>query len=167
MTTPRELALRLAAVTVIADAAKTAKDQIRADLADALDDLGADSAKAILPDGIDVAKATLIAPEAKATVTDERAFIEYVEANAPTEIIRKVRESYQKAILDRLSPLADGTAVDRETGEIIPGIRFTDRTAYVSIRFVTNGRDHMIEAIRSGAVPLDLTDTPTPALEQK
>jgi hypothetical protein len=161
--TPREIARALAVTSVIADAAKARKDELRADLADALDALGADSAKADLPDGTTVAKASLIAGKARASVIDEDALTGWVAESAPTEVVFRVRESYRKHLLDRLEPGPDGTAVDPTTGEIVPGVRYSTSTPYVSLRFDRDGRDAVIDALRQGAVSLDLT-APTPAL---
>lgn len=167
MTTPRDLALALAAVSVIADAAKERKDQLREELRDALDALGADSAGALLPDGTIVGKASLTLPKAKATVTDESAFTGHVASSHPTEVVMRVRESFQRGYLDTLIPGPDGTAVDPSTGEVVPGVRFGDRAAFVSMRFASDGRRAVTDAIRTGTVTLDLTATPPhPALEQ-
>lgn len=162
---PREIARALAVTAVIADAAKARKDELRADLAAALEDLGADSAKADLPDGTNVAKASLVAGKPRADVWDEDAMTGWVAENHPTEVVFRVRESYRKVVLDRLVPGLDGTAVDPDTGEIVPGVRFTTSSPYVSLRFDRDGRDHVIDALRTGAVSLDLT-APQPALPE-
>ena len=44
----RELAFQLSAITLIADAAKEAKDRLRREFAQALEEVGADAAKAVL-----------------------------------------------------------------------------------------------------------------------
>lgn len=157
---PREIARALAVTTVIADAAKERKDQLRADLLDALDALGADSAKAELPDGTPVGKASLAGGKARAVVSDEDALTGWVADNAPTEVVWRIREAYRKALLDRLEPGPEGVAVDPATGEIVPGVRFTPTSPYVSMRFDRDGRASVIHALRSGAVALDITHTP-------
>ena len=157
---PREIARALAVTTVIADAAKERKDQLRADLLDALDALGADSAKAELPDGTAIGKASLAGGKARAVVSDEDALTGWVADNAPTEVVWRIREAYRKALLDRLEPGPKGVAVDPATGEIVPGVRFTATAPYVSMRFDRDGRASVIDALRSGAVALDITHTP-------
>lgn len=57
----RELAFKLSAITLIADAAKEAKDRLRGEFAAALEEVGADSAKAAL-EGEEIAKVSLIQP---------------------------------------------------------------------------------------------------------
>lgn len=162
---PREIARALAVTAVIADAAKARKDELRADLAHALDALGADSAKADLPDGTNVAKASLVAGKPRAAVVDEDAMTGWVAENHPTEVVFRVRDTYRKVVLDRLIPGPDGAAVDPYTGEIVPGVRFSNPAPYVSLRFDRDGRDHVIDALRQGAVSLDLT-APHPALPE-
>jgi hypothetical protein len=150
--TPRDLAAALALTTVIADAAKTRKDEIRYALADALDDVGADSVRAELPDGTRVAKSTLMTPNPKPVVSDEAAFTGWVEGFRPDEIIKTVRDSYKRVVLERLAATPDGTAIDPETGEVVPGVRFTTGASYVSTRFEKEGRAAIVEAIREGLI---------------
>jgi plasmid stabilization system protein ParE len=150
--TPRDLAAALALTTVIADAAKARKDDLRAALAAALDDVGADSVRAELPDGTRVAKSTLITPNPKPVVSDEAAFAGWVEGFRPDEIVRTVRDSYKRVILERLASTPDGTAIDPETGEVVPGVRFSTGATYVSTRFEKDGRDAIVTAIRDGAI---------------
>lgn len=158
--TPREIARALAVTTVIADAAKERKDQLRAALLDALDALGADSAKADLPDGTAVGKASLAGGKPKAVVSNEDALTGWVADAAPTEVVFRIRDAYRRALLDRLEPGPNGVAVDPGTGEIVPGVTFTTSSPYVSMRFDHDGRAAVIDALRSGAVALDITHTP-------
>lgn len=157
--TPREIAQALAVTTVIADAAKERKDELRALLLDALDALGADSAKAELPDGTTVGKASLAGGKPKANVSNEDALTGWVAENAPTEVVWRVRESYRRALLDRLEPGPAGVAVDPSTGEIVPGVTFTASNPYVSMRFDRDGRAAIIDALRSGEIALDIAHT--------
>ena len=167
--TPRDLAAALALTTVIADAAKSRKDELRDRLGDALDGLGVDAVRAELPDGTRISKSTLIAPTAKATVVDETAFVDWVYESRPGEVIQTVRDSYKRAVLERLVETETGDALDPETGELIPGIRFTTRGSYVSTRFEKEGRDAIVAAIRDGIItPAAVLSalSPTPALPE-
>lgn len=150
--TPRDLAAALALTTVIADAAKARKDEIRQRLAESLDNVGADSVRAELPDGTRVSKSTLITPNPKPVVSDEAAFAAWVEALRPDEIIKTVRESYRRVVLERLASTPDGIAIDPDTGEVVPGVRFTTGATYVSTRFEKDGRDAIVAAIRDGII---------------
>lgn len=158
--TPRELALRLAALTVIADRVEVEREATRAAIVDALDALGGDSVRAELPDGTRIGKVSITAPKPSARVLDEDALAGWVAETHPTEVVWRVREAYRKVILDRAIAGPDGEAVDPSTGEIIPGIRFSERGRYPSMRFESDGRATVEAAFAAGVIPLDLTSTP-------
>lgn len=163
--TPRELALRLAVISVVADRAKEIKDQLRAEVLASLDELGADSAAALLPDGTRVAKVGIVAPKTKMRVIHESAYTDHVAAEYPNEIVTSVRESFSRHYLETLSPTEDGQAVDPRTGAIVPGVCAVDPTPYPSLRFEKTGRDDVVRAITEGVVSLDLSIIDLPALE--
>ena len=144
----RELALRLSAITVIADAAKEAKDRLRDEFAQALNAVGADAAKAAL-NGTEVAKVSLVSPKPSASVLNEQALTNWVKANWETEIVQSVRDSFRKVILDKIEN-NNGVAVYPETGEVLDFISFKQRESYVSTRFATGGREVILEAFANG-----------------
>lgn len=144
----RELALRLSAITVIADAAKEAKDRLRDEFAQALNAVGADAAKAAL-NGTEVAKVSLVSPKPSASVLHEQALINWVKANWETEIVESVRESFRKVVLDKIEN-NNGVAVYPETGEVLDFISFKQRESYVSTRFATGGREVILGAFANG-----------------
>ena len=144
----RELALRLSAITVIADAAKEAKDRLRDEFAQALNAVGADAAKAAL-NGTEVAKVSLVSPKPSASVLHEQALTNWVKANWETEIVESVRDSFRKVILDKIEN-NNGVAVYPETGEVLDFISFKQRESYVSTRFATGGREVILEAFANG-----------------
>ena len=144
----RELALRLSAITVIADAAKEAKDRLRDEFAQALNAVGADAAKAAL-NGTEVAKVSLVSPKPSASVLNEQALTSWVKANWETEIVESVRDSFRKVILDKIEN-NNGVAVYPETGEVLDFISFKQRESYVSTRFATGGREVILEAFANG-----------------
>jgi hypothetical protein len=146
----RELALRLAAITVVADAAKEAKDRLRDEFATQLNAVGADAAKAAL-EGTEVAKVSLVSPKSSPVVLHESAFVAYVENSNPAEIVRSVRDSYKKAFLENVVEV-NGEAIYTPTGEVLPFISFKSRESYVSTRFSKDGRDVIASAFRSGAI---------------
>jgi ribosomal protein S16 len=159
----RELALRLSAITVIADAAKDAKDQLRAQYADALNEIGADSAKALV-DGTEVAKVSLVSPKPSPIVINEDSFLKWVEENADaSNIVRTIRDSYRKHVLDNIVEI-DGKAVYATTGEVVDFVIMKSRESYVSTRFSTGGRDVIVEAIRNHTIDMtSLIDVSAPA----
>lgn len=146
----RELALRLAAITVVADAAKEAKDRLRDEFATQLNAVGADAAKAAL-EGTEVAKVSLVSPKASAQVVHETAFVNFVESMRPDEIVKSVRDSYKKTFLENVIE-NNGEAIYTPTGEVLSFITFKPREPYVSTRFATGGRDVIASAFRTGAI---------------
>lgn len=146
----RELALRLAAITVVADAAKEAKDRLRDEFATQLNAVGADAAKAAL-EGTEVAKVSLVSPKSSAVVLHESAFLNYVEGISPNDIVRSVRDSYKKVFLENVVDV-NGEAIYTPTGEVLPFIGFKSRESYVSTRFAKDGREVIASAFRSGAI---------------
>lgn len=159
--TPKEIAIALAAVTVVADLAKEQKDYLRAQLQQALEDLGADSVRAELPDGTRIARSSLTGGGRKASVSSESDLLAHVTSTRPDEVIVRVRESYRKHLLDSVVEGPDGTAVDPGTGEIVPGITFQQATPYIATRFELGGRQQIAQAIADGIVAYTL---PAPAV---
>jgi hypothetical protein len=154
--TPRDLALRLAVVTVLQDRVAEERELLRAAIVAALDNVGADSVRAELQDGTRVAKAGITVPKPSARVTDPQALTEWASQAHPTEVVWRVRESFQKGLLDRLKPGPDGHAVDPDTGEVIPGVTFVERDRYPSLRFESDGRERIAAALSDGSLSIDL-----------
>ena len=146
----RELAFQLSAITLIADAAKEAKDRLRREFAAALEEVGADAAKAVL-EGEEIAKVSLIHPKTSAEVLSEKAFVEWVKSNWEHEIVETVRESFRKHILDSVEEV-DGKAIYPRTGEVLDFIHFNSRDPYISTRFKDGGREALLDAFRAGAL---------------
>lgn len=146
----RELAFQLSAITVIADAAKEAKDRLRREFAKALEEVGADAAKAVL-EGEEIAKVSLIHPRTTASVVNEKAMVDWVKSNWEFEIVESVRESFRKHLLESIENV-NGKAIYPRTGEVLDFISFQSRDPYISTRFTEDGRDLLAEAFRSGSV---------------
>lgn len=146
----RELAFQLSAITLIADAAKEAKDRLRREFAAALEEVGADAAKAVL-EGEEIAKVSLVQPKTSAEVLNERAFTDWVKSNWEYEIVESVRESFRKHILDSVQSV-DGKALYPRTGEVLDFISFNSRDPYISTRFKDGGREALLGAFRAGSL---------------
>ena len=160
----RETALRLAAITVIADAAKDAKDRLREQFANQLNEVGADATKAALS-GTEVAKVSLVSPKSSPVITNETSFVEFVEETNPENVVKSVRDTYKKFILDNIVEM-DGQAVFAPTGEVLPFIIFKPREAYVSTRFSKGGREAIQDAFREGTIsPAELIVSDQLAIE--
>ncbi|MFM9099222.1 MAG: hypothetical protein ACKOOJ_02755 [Actinomycetota bacterium] len=144
----RELAFQLSAITLIADAAKEAKERLRREFATALEEVGADAAKAMLA-GEEIAKVSLVHPKTSAQVISESAFISWVKSNWEYEIVESVRDSFRKHILENVENV-DGKAIYPRTGEVLEFIHFNSRDPYIATRFIDGGREDLIEAFRAG-----------------
>lgn len=119
--------------------------------------LAADSEKtaARLPDGTKVASLPVVAPSSSPRVTDVAAFEAWVCAAHPNETEVVVRDSFRKKCLDDAKKA--GRALDRASGETIPGITFEPTTPYVKVDFATGdrgGRELIRRAWRDGVISL-------------
>lgn len=134
MADTRTLALRLGALRGLQDKVKEAYERTRAEMAAAFDP--GDRKAAILPTGKSIGTVSYSNGRTAAKVANERAFFAWVVANAPGEVetVSSVRESYRKALLDRVKAGPDETAVDPKTGEVVPGLKFSTSDPYVSVR---------------------------------
>lgn len=150
-----EDALRTAVLKTLADEVGAAMTGGKASLLKVMQDERIEKLGAYLPDGTKVASLPVVGGEDAPRVTDPAAFEAWVKANHPdqTEVI--VRPGYTEAVL-KAAKLA-GRALDRQTGDVIPGITFEPTTAYVKVDFATgdiDGREHIRRAWRNGAVSL-------------
>ena len=82
----KELSLELAAVSLIADEAKKAKDRLRAALQAEMDAIGADRVKAEYGDDV-IAYVTTTKPKFKWVIKSDKRFVDWVKANIPSEIV--------------------------------------------------------------------------------
>lgn len=151
----RDLALELAAITVIADSAKEAKEKLRNEFATALEAVGADAAKANLF-GDDIAKVSLIKPKKSAVINDDQKFLKWAKENAPTEIIETVRDSYRKLLLETIE-IHNDEAFHPSTGEALEFITIIEKSSYISTRFQPEGRAKVIDAIAFNKLPMGMT----------
>lgn len=153
----RDLATQLSVLTVVEDAVKERKEAFRAAVRDALDEAGADATRAEIDD-VRVAKVSLVTPSVKPIVGNEDDFIAWVEENYPHEVIttKSVRSSFKEAIFKKFV-INGEEVIHAETGEVVPGLKTARGTAYVSTRFESDGREHVMNALRSGALQLDIS----------
>ena len=145
----KEKSLKLAAVSLIADEAKKAKDRLRAELQEEMDELGADRVKAELGDET-VAYITTTKPKFKWEITSDRKFIEWVKANLPSEIIESVRESSIDAILAKFN-YVDDLVID-PNGEPVDWLIGSEFNSYLTTKFAGDGRDKLRSAIVGNAI---------------
>jgi len=145
----KEKSLKLAAVSLIADEAKKAKDRLRAELQEEMDELGADRVKAELGDET-VAYITTTKPKFKWEITSDRKFIEWVKANLPSEIIESVRESSVDAILAKFN-YVDDLVID-PNGEPVDWLIGSESNPYLTTKFHSDGREKLRSAIVGNAI---------------
>jgi hypothetical protein len=145
----KEKSLKLAAVSLIADEAKKAKDRLRAELQEEMDNLGADRVKAELGDEV-VAYITTTKPKFKWEITSDRKFIEWVKANHPSEIVETVRESSIEAILSKFN-YVDDLVID-SNGEPVDWLIGSESNPYLTTKFAGDGREKLRSAIVGNSI---------------
>jgi len=140
----KEASLKLAAVTLIADEAKRAKDRLRAELQAEMDGIGADRIKAEL-DGETVAYVTTVQPKFKWEITSDKKFVEWVKSQMPSEIVETVRESYVDWVKSNLKYVDD--LVIAPNGEIVDWAVGSASEPYLTTKFHSDGREKVREAL--------------------
>lgn len=161
MASLKDLAIELAVANLVADVVAERKDALRQEMADKFAEMGSDSVKVTIEDDR-IGKVSLVEPKIKPIVESESAFTDWVDAHHPNDIVKTVRESFKKWVLDNVEILDDGTAVMKTTGEIVPGVTGRRTAPYVSTRFESDGREKLGRAISAGKVAVAL---PMPSKE--
>ena len=142
--TIKDLSLKLAAISLLADQAKRLKDELRAELQTQMNELGADRVKAELGDEV-VAYITTTKPKFKWIIKSDRKFVEWVKANVPSEIVESVRDSSIDAILDKFN-YVDDLVID-PNGEPVDWLEGTESEPYLTTKFHGDGREKLRNAI--------------------
>jgi hypothetical protein len=145
----KDKSLKLAAVSLIADEAKKAKDRLRAELQEEMDSIGADRIKAELGDET-VAYIMTTKPKFKWEVLNERKFVEWVLDHMADEVVTTVRESSREAILNKFTYL-DDVVVD-PNGEIVDWLVGSESNPYLTTKFAGDGRERLRSAIVGNAI---------------
>lgn len=140
----KELGLKLAAVSLIADEAKRTKDRLRAELQAEMDAIGADRIKAELGDDV-VAYVTTTKPKFKWNVQNERKFVQWVKDNCPGELIESVRESSRETILNKFH-FNDDVVID-PNGEVVEWLVGELADPYLTTKFQADGRVKLRDAL--------------------
>jgi hypothetical protein len=153
--TIKDLSLKLAAISLLADQAKRLKDELRADLQAQMNELGADRVKAELGDEV-IAYITTTKPKFKWVIKSERKFVEWVKTNVPSEIVETVRDSSIDKILEKFNYL-DDVVID-SNGEIVDWLEGSESEPYLTTKFHGDGRAKLRDAIigLNGANEIDV-----------
>jgi hypothetical protein len=166
----RDAATRTAVLTNLASRIdtelKAAKKELQAELKAAKEQTGTQKVSISLPDGVDVGTASLVQPKAAAVVTDEDAFLKWVLAVRPDEVVRRfvteVRPSWQTVVLKELTAAGVTQWCDKDTGEVhdVPGVEIQGRAAYTRVTVPDEGAAAIADAWQSGALALPGVDVP-------
>jgi hypothetical protein len=153
--TIKDLSLKLAAISLLADQAKRLKDELRADLQAQMNELGADRVKAELGDEV-IAYITTTKPKFKWVIKSDRKFIDWVKTNVPSEIVESVRQSSIDKILEKFNYL-DDVVID-SNGEIVDWLEGSESEPYLTTKFHGDGREKLRDAIigLNGANEIDV-----------
>jgi hypothetical protein len=153
--TIKNLSLKLAAISLLADQAKRLKDELRAELQGEMNELGADRVKAELGDEV-IAYITTTKPKFKWVIKSDRKFVEWVKANVPSEIVEQVRESSVDAILNKFN-YVDELVID-PNGEPVDWLEGSESEPYLTTKFHGEGREKLKQAIigLNGANEIDV-----------
>jgi uncharacterized protein YdcH (DUF465 family) len=153
--TIKDLSLKLAAISLLADQAKRLKDELRAELQGEMNELGADRVKAELGDEV-IAYITTTKPKFKWVIKSDRKFIDWVKTNLPSEIVETVRDSSIDKILEKFNYL-DDVVID-PNGEIVDWLEGSESEPYLTTKFHGDGREKLREAIigLNGANEIDV-----------
>ena len=151
----KDLSLKLAAISLLADQAKRLKDELRVELQAEMNAIGADRVKAELGDEV-VAYITTTKPKFKWVIKSDRKFVEWVKANVPSEVVETVRDSSIDAILDKFNYF-DDIVID-SNGERVDWLEGSESEPYLTTKFHGDGREKLREAIigLNGANEIDV-----------
>lgn len=144
--------LRAAVLKALAEEVKTAIEDGKAGLKPVMDTLKIGTLDAELPDGTQVGEISRAGGTASPKVTDPVKFLGWVEENRPGEVVRSVRESYQKALLEDMKKA--GKAVDPATGDVVPGVEFVPSSEYLVVRYAGEGKEAIRRAWQAGRIDL-------------
>ena len=155
----KDRATRVAVLTALRDAIDTALQNDRDDLTDNLKELnntfGVKVIEVELPNAEKVGTASLSVSEPKPFVNNERLFLDWVQASHPTEIVRAVRPSFQKALFSAIDTTSADEAVNSLTGEVIPGLMMNlGGVERMTLRFNKQGRDLIAAAFTRGELEM-------------
>jgi hypothetical protein len=142
--TIKDLSLKLAAVSLIADEAYKTKNRLRAELQAEMDAIGADRVKAEMGDET-IAYVLTTKPKFKWVVKNDRKFVEWVRANCPAELVESVRESSIDSILNKFN-YSDDFVID-PNGEVVDWLEGGTAEPYLTTKFNPDGKAILRDAI--------------------
>lgn len=150
-----DTALRTAVLKTLADDIGGAITADKESLRESMTATGSEKTGARLPDGTKVASLSLAGGELAPRITDPAAFRAWVERCHPGELETVIRDSFMQAVLSDAKKA--GRALDRASGEVIPGVTFEPTTPYIRVTFTKgdlDGRELIRRAWRDGVIEL-------------
>jgi len=151
-----DIAAEAVVFSLVADVAKTRKDEARAELASRM---GAETlAVKAVANGNDIGRASWVEGKSKLAVTHPGMFTAFVAENYPDEMLTYVNPAFQTSLLSN-AVVVDGTVVDAQ-GLPIPGVQVRQSDAYVSVRKSAEARATVEALLNSGSLRLDGIATP-------
>lgn len=167
----QDAAARVAVLTAlrdaIADELTGAKDELSATLGALNKQHGTDRVTATLPGGEKVGSIAWVPASTRFRVCDAEAFAEWALENHPSEVrtVLMVRPVWQTVYLKDGLKAVGSSAVDRETGEIVPGVEAFSSSEYPRLSFARDGRGSIAAAWRAGTITTDFLALLPPVTE--
>ena len=167
----QDAAARVAVLTAlrdaIADELTGAKDELSATLGSLNKEHGTDRVAATLPGGEKVGSVAWVPASVRFRVCDVDAFAEWVLENHPTEVktVLQVRPVFQTVYLKDGLKAVGSAAIDRDTGEIVPGVVAFNSSEYPRLSFARDGRGSIAAAWRAGKITTDFLALLPPVTE--
>ena len=151
MTANHDVALRLAVLKILVAELAEAKQAADAEVRDTW--RRGDRLTAALPDGKLVGAVTLAKGRATATITDPDAYEKWIHATHPEQVetvpqTTRINSDFTARLKSAAQKL--GVPVDAETGEIVPGITFTEGTPYTLVKLVDDAAGMVSAAWQAG-----------------
>lgn len=103
------------------------------------------------PAGMKLGTITYAQGKPSAFIADEPAFLAWVEENHPERLVRMVDPTWKSSLLSACATA--GEPVDPNSGEVIPGVEFSQGRPYVSVRGSSEGKQLMSELMARHGLP--------------
>lgn len=170
----QRIALIKAYYDALGDFLRDAREDHLEDLMDRYDDEGTKSFTITLPDGTRIGSVTIPEPKSSTDIVDEASLFEYAEERdgittetipaTAERTIKKLSPKWLDALKQRAVEGDDGTLVDPETGEVIPGLKVTPgaRPKSFTVRYEREGRQKIATAYQRGELAHLTSGTPLP-----
>lgn len=140
----RDLARVAMASKVLGDAAKEEGAAARAALGQQMIDGGVERVR-VTGDDAEYGTVVCVPGRKSAGIVDDAAFTAWVAARYPDQMVMSVRPSFRELLLGRATRLGD--PVDKETGELIPGVTMRQGDPYLTVKPNADARDRMKTAL--------------------